>query len=83
MVVTNHLLGQTEDEGALPTLYAATQDVPGASFIGPSGLAEMRGHPAFARRSRAATDEEMARRLWELSESLTGVTFAVSAAAQR
>ena len=36
---------------------------------------ELRGHPAPVGRSRAATDEETARRLWELSEQLTGVTF--------
>ena len=61
--------------GALPTLYAATQDLPGDAYIGPGGLGEMRGHPALVGRSGAAQDAETARRLWELSEQLTGVRF--------
>ena len=61
--------------GALPTLFAATQDLPGDSYVGPDGLGEQRGHPTLVGRSGAASDAETARRLWELSEELTGVTF--------
>jgi hypothetical protein len=63
--------------GALPTLYAATEDVPGGAYIGPDGLLEQRGHPHLVGMSGAAKDEEAARRLWEASEELTGVTFAL------
>jgi hypothetical protein len=61
--------------GALPTLYAATQDLPGDSFVGPDGFQQQRGHPTLVGRSARAQDTLMARRLWELSETLTGVTF--------
>jgi NAD(P)-dependent dehydrogenase (short-subunit alcohol dehydrogenase family) len=75
MKVGNRLFAQDQDMGALPTLYAATADLPGNAYIGPDGRFELRGHPAPVSRSRAATDEETARKLWELSEQLTGVAF--------
>jgi NAD(P)-dependent dehydrogenase (short-subunit alcohol dehydrogenase family) len=69
----NRLLAQDAAAGALPTLYAATQDLPGNTYAGPrNGL---RGAPAPCSRSKAADDEETARRLWQVSETLTGVTF--------
>jgi NAD(P)-dependent dehydrogenase (short-subunit alcohol dehydrogenase family) len=80
MMLTD-LTGQSDEMGALPTLYAATQDIPGGSYVGPDGFAEQRGHPRLVGRSRAASDEETARRLWELSEELTGTTFPLAAAA--
>ena len=61
--------------GALPTLYAATQDVPGGAYVGPDGLGEQRGHPTLVGRSAAARNPDTARRLWERSEQLTGVSF--------
>lgn len=70
----NPLVAQSPAAGALPTLYAATADLPGNTFAGPSFLG-WRGTPAPCSRSRAATDEQTARRLWQVSESLTGVTF--------
>ncbi|MES9521023.1 oxidoreductase [Streptomyces capoamus] len=73
MVVGNRFLAQDEAAGALPTLYAATQDLPGAAYVGPDGPAEMRGAPALVGRSAAASDPVAARRLWTLSEELTGV----------
>jgi NAD(P)-dependent dehydrogenase (short-subunit alcohol dehydrogenase family) len=75
MAVTNRLLAQSDAMGALPTLYAATQDLPGDTYIGPGGFKEQRGHPALAQRSAAARDGETARRLWDVSEELTGVAF--------
>ncbi|WP_055495138.1 oxidoreductase [Streptomyces sp. TP-A0356] len=75
MRVGNRVLAQDDRAGALPTLYAAVQDLPGASYVGPDGLGEMRGAPALVGRSRAASDPESARRLWTVSEELTGVTF--------
>jgi hypothetical protein len=65
--------------GALPTLFAATQDLPGAAYVGPDGPREQRGHPALARRTKAALDAETARLLWELSEQLTGTRFGLDA----
>jgi len=80
MSVSNRLLAQSDAMGALPSLYAATQDLPGASFVGPGGFKEQRGHPALAKRSAAAQDAETARRLWLLSEELTGVPFGLETA---
>jgi NAD(P)-dependent dehydrogenase (short-subunit alcohol dehydrogenase family) len=81
MMVGNRLLAQSDAMGALPTLYAATQDVPGGAYVGPDGLGEMRGHPTLVGRSKAANDEEMARRLWDLSEQLTGVAWPLTVVA--
>jgi NAD(P)-dependent dehydrogenase (short-subunit alcohol dehydrogenase family) len=75
MSVGNRLFAQTPDMGAEPTLFAATQDIPGDSYVGPDGRFEMRGHPTLVSRSKAAMDEQTARELWTLSERLTGVTF--------
>jgi NAD(P)-dependent dehydrogenase (short-subunit alcohol dehydrogenase family) len=76
-------IAQDNRAGALPTLYAAVQDLPGASYVGPDGLAEMRGAPTLVGRSAAASDPASARRLWTASEELTGVTFPALAAAAR
>ncbi|MFE7278616.1 oxidoreductase [Streptomyces sp. NPDC057623] len=71
----NRLFAQDADAGALPTLFAATQDLPGASYAGPDGRGEWRGSPTLVGRSARASDPEAARRLWNVSEELTGVTF--------
>ncbi|MFI1255422.1 oxidoreductase [Streptomyces netropsis] len=69
-------LAQSPDQGALPQLYAATApDVESGQFIGPDGLAELRGAPTRVQLSPAAADAETGRRLWELSEQLTDVPF--------
>ncbi|MFK0017717.1 oxidoreductase [Streptomyces sp. NPDC090798] len=75
MAVGNRFIAQDSKAGALPTLYAATQDLPGASYVGPDGLGEMRGAPTLVGRSAAASDPVSAVRLWAASEELTGVTF--------
>jgi NAD(P)-dependent dehydrogenase (short-subunit alcohol dehydrogenase family) len=80
MVVSNKLFAQSDEMGALPTLYAATQDVPGGAYVGPDGFQEQRGHPTLVGRSKAASDPESARRLWTLSEELTGVSFPLAPA---
>jgi NAD(P)-dependent dehydrogenase (short-subunit alcohol dehydrogenase family) len=61
------------EHGALPTLYAATQDVPGACYVGPDGLAGIKGYPKIGKPSRAARNADTATRLWELSAQLTGI----------
>lgn len=68
-------LAQTPEQAALPSLFAATQDLPGASYVGPDGRGEMHGYPTLVGRSARASDVASARRLWEVSEKLTGVTF--------
>jgi NAD(P)-dependent dehydrogenase (short-subunit alcohol dehydrogenase family) len=73
--IGNRLVAQDENGGALPTLYAAVADIPGNSFAGPGGFMEQRGVPKLVGRSAAAQDAGVARRLWEVSEQLTGVRF--------
>jgi hypothetical protein len=70
----NRLFAQSENAGALPTLYAAVAEIPGDSYIGPRILGQW-GAPVLAGRSSAAKDADAARRLWDVSEDLTGVTF--------
>jgi NAD(P)-dependent dehydrogenase (short-subunit alcohol dehydrogenase family) len=71
----NALLGMPPWQGALPTVYAATMDLPGNSYVGPHRLGELNGWPTLVGRSRAAADPELARALWGRSEELTGTTF--------
>jgi NAD(P)-dependent dehydrogenase (short-subunit alcohol dehydrogenase family) len=71
----NRLIAQDAASGALPALYAAVADLPGNTFAGPSGFAGLRGAPAPCPRSKAASNPGTARRLWDASEQLTGVTF--------
>jgi NAD(P)-dependent dehydrogenase (short-subunit alcohol dehydrogenase family) len=65
---------QSPKAGAEPTLYAATEALPG-SYTGPQSLRESRGKPGPARLSRLARDEMLAGKLWSLSEDLTGVRY--------
>ena len=65
-----HLFNDAE-HGALPTLYAATQDVPGDCYVGPDGLAHLRGYPELGTPSKKARDADLARRLWDISARLT------------
>jgi NAD(P)-dependent dehydrogenase (short-subunit alcohol dehydrogenase family) len=76
------LVAQNADMGALPTLYAATvPDLPGGSFVGPDGFLEQRGHPHLVTGAGKAYDQEAWRRLWEVSEELTGVRYAFDGSA--
>lgn len=76
--VMNRLLAQSAEMGALPQLFAATApELPGGSYIGPDGFLEQRGHPTIVGRSAAAQDTAAARRLWQVSEELTGVVFPI------
>jgi NAD(P)-dependent dehydrogenase (short-subunit alcohol dehydrogenase family) len=60
--------------GAEAVLYAATVAAPG-SYTGPQGLGEVRGKVGPAKLSSLASDPDLARRLWTVSEELTGVPF--------
>jgi hypothetical protein len=75
MHVSDRIFGQNAAAGALPTLYVAVGDFPGDSFAGPGRLFQTRGAPILVGRSKAARDLDTARRLWEVSEELTGVRF--------
>ncbi len=75
MKLGNRFFAQDDRAGALPTLYAATQELPGASYVGPDGFAELRGAPTLVGRTRAASDAAVARRLWTVSEELTGASW--------
>ncbi len=74
-LIGNRVIAQDDKGGALPTLYAAVTDIPGNSYVGPSGFMEGRGAPTLVGRSGAAQDMGVAHRLWDVSEQLTGVSF--------
>lgn len=68
------LLSQSAAAGALPTLYAATSpDAKGGTLYGPDGFYEMRGSPRRSKIVSSAFDQNVWRRLWDVSEQLTGV----------
>jgi len=82
MSVTNLLIAQSAEMGALPTLYAATfPGLDGGTYVGPDSFFEQRGHPKPVEATAAARDEEAAARLWQVSEELTGVSFPIPVAA--
>ena len=64
---------QDPAHGARTTLFAATQDIPGGSFVQPEGFGHMRGVPAISTAAPSAYDAAVAGRLWALSVQLTGV----------
>lgn len=81
MQVMNSALAQPAERGALGTLYAATAaDVEGGEYIGPTGFFGMRGAPVKAEPSAEAKDAAVAKKLWDKSEELTGVTFSFGSA---
>ncbi|MDP5315708.1 oxidoreductase [Streptomyces poriferorum] len=75
--IGNLLMAQHVTKGALDQLCAATAPaVQGGEFYGPDGRGENRGHPKLVKPVASATDPDTARRLWEVSEKLTGLSFA-------
>lgn len=76
--VLGPVLFQSPAMGALPTLRAATDPaVEGGQYYGPAGFLEQRGRPKLVESSAQSHDEESQRRLWAVSEELTGVSFPV------
>jgi len=72
------LFTQPADMGALTTLRAATDPTAhGGQYYGPGGIGELQGHPKVVASSKQSHDEDLQRRLWTVSEELTGVTFPV------
>ncbi|UFS95185.1 oxidoreductase [Nocardia huaxiensis] len=75
MAIGNRLFAQSAEMGALPTLFAATTEVEPGAYYGPTGFRGLRGYPGRSGSTAASRDEMTARRLWELSEQLTKVTY--------
>jgi len=74
----NRFFAQEPEMGALPTLYAAVEpSVHNAEYIGPSGLLELQGPPKKVPSTARSHDSDLARRLWEVSETMTGVQYAI------
>jgi hypothetical protein len=78
--VVSHAIGiilNTDAEGALPTLYAATGiDAKSGGYYGPKGFQEMRGDDVVeAEIAPQARDEAAAARLWTICEQLTAVSY--------
>lgn len=72
----NHLsfLLNDPEHGALPTLYAATQDVPGNAYVGPDGLGSIKGYPKVRAPGKAGLDGEAASTLWAAVGEKVGVS---------
>ena len=69
---------QPTDMGALPTLRAATDPgAQGGQYYGPDGIGEVQGSPKAVESSKQSHNEDLQRRLWMVSEELTGVTYPV------
>ncbi len=76
----NRLLAQSAEMGALPILYAATAaEVNGCDYIGPASRLGVRGYPGKVGSSARSYDAALARRLWDVSETLTGIRFELPA----
>ena len=70
------VIAQNADMGAQPTLRAAADPgVQNGQYFGPGGFAEQKGHPKVVASSAQSHDEDLQRRLWTVSEELTGVTY--------
>ncbi len=69
---------QNAEMGALPEIRAAVDPhVKGGEYYGPSGFKEMKGYPVKVQSNSASHNSDDARKLWEVSEKLTGVKFIV------
>lgn len=69
------LVSQSAEAGAWPTLMAATADLPGGTYVGPSGPGEAAGPPRVVGTTPLARDEMAQRRLWEASEQTVGLSW--------
>jgi NAD(P)-dependent dehydrogenase (short-subunit alcohol dehydrogenase family) len=70
------IITQDDAAGALPTLYAATSpEAQSGAYIGPDGFGALKGWPVVEKPRPQALDEAAQKRLWTVSEELTGVVF--------
>ncbi|NLU39107.1 MAG: SDR family NAD(P)-dependent oxidoreductase [Bacteroidales bacterium] len=68
---------QPAAKGALPQIRASVDaNVKGGDYFGPSGIGELFGYPVLVKSNAASHNEENARKLWVVSEKLTGVKYA-------
>jgi NAD(P)-dependent dehydrogenase (short-subunit alcohol dehydrogenase family) len=78
----NRFIAQDVEIGALSQLYAATHPrAESGQFIGPDGRGESRGYPTIVQPIDATRDCQTAKRLWHVSEELTGIRFELPVAA--
>jgi len=68
------LLNEAEN-GALPTLFALTEDIPGNSYVGPDSFGSISGHPAVRKPSSAARNPKNATALWHATTDVVGPQF--------
>lgn len=69
---------QSAAMGALPEIRAAVDpEVKGAEYYGPEGRKGLKGHPVIVESNEASHNKEDAKKLWEVSEQLTGVKFSI------
>ncbi len=72
----NPIFGQSVKKGTLPTLRAAVDpEVKPGDYYGPGGFMEMQGYPVKVKSNKRSHDQEAAKRLWQLSEQMTGVSY--------
>jgi hypothetical protein len=78
MKLLNKLLAQSGEKGALPSLYAATaKDVEQGAYFGPGGLMKLHGWPVPDSPNKKLVNNEVAGKLWKVSEALTSLEFKV------
>lgn len=75
-VFISKIFGQSPEIGVLPTLRAAFDpQAQSGDYFGPSGIFEIHGHPVKVHSSKRAQDIENAKKLWLISEKMTGITY--------
>lgn len=75
MSVLLSFLTHSPKEGAQPTLWAALGTAKGGDYFGPTGFREMKGNAGKVDSIKLSKDKAIAKRLWELSEQLTGIEY--------
>lgn len=84
MQLLTPLVAQSAVKGALPSLYAATShEAEGGQYYGPSGFYEAFGYPGKATSTRRSNDQDTWKRLWDVSEELTGIHYDFQATTHR
>lgn len=71
-----NIIAQKVDKGTLPTLRAAIDpQAKTGDYFGPKGFMEMRGYPVIVPSNKMSHNQENAKKLWDISEALTGVQY--------
>lgn len=75
-LIGNSLIAQSARIGALPILRASTEEgLKGSEYFGPTRMGETRGYPEKVQSSDKSYNEDLARKLWDISEKLTGISY--------